>query len=107
MTSFFINSDSITAFNTLTRAAKYIETKKPEAAVQFYKKAADLYKMEGGRIREAADVLGRVFVLFFILFFCSKCEISDFSQILRRRRVSKCVKSNILMPSRLSRGKEI
>ena len=69
MTSFFINFDSITAFNTLTRAAKYIETKKPEAAVQFYKKAADLYKMEGGRIREAADVLGRVFVLFFILFF--------------------------------------
>ena len=67
--SFFINFDSITAFNTLTRAAKYIETKKPEAAVQFYKKAADLYKMEGGRIREAADVLGRVFVLFFILFF--------------------------------------
>ena len=49
-----------TAFNTLTRAAKHVEASRPEAAIQFYKKAANLYKMEGGRIREAADVLARV-----------------------------------------------
>jgi len=48
-----------TAFNTLTRAAKHVESQRPEAAIQFYKKAANLYKMEGGRIREAADVLAR------------------------------------------------
>ena len=53
-------SSADTAFNTLTRAAKHAEGTRPEAAIQFYTKAADLYKMEGGRIREAADVLGRV-----------------------------------------------
>jgi len=49
-----------TAFHTLTRAAKHVESARPEAAIHFYKKAANLYKMEGGRIREAADVLARV-----------------------------------------------
>jgi tetratricopeptide (TPR) repeat protein len=49
-----------TAFNTLTRAAKHVESTNTDAAIQFYKKAANLYKMEGGRIREAADVLARV-----------------------------------------------
>jgi len=52
-------SSADTAFNTLTRAAKHAEGTRPEASIQFYTKAADLYKMEGGRIREAADVLGR------------------------------------------------
>jgi len=49
-----------TAYNTLCRAAKHVEQSNPEAAVQFYQKAADIYvRIEGGRLREAADVLAR------------------------------------------------
>ena len=37
-----------------------MEQTNPEASVQFYHKAADIYvRIEGGRIREAADVLAR------------------------------------------------
>ena len=51
---------SDTAYNTLCRAAKHVEQSNPEAAVQFYQKAADIYvRIEGGRLREAADVLAR------------------------------------------------
>ena len=49
-----------TAYNTLCRAAKHVEQSNPEAAVQFYQKAADIYvRIEGGRLKEAADVLAR------------------------------------------------
>lgn len=54
------NGQPDTAYHTLIRAAKHAEPKRPEASIEFYQKAANMYRMEGGRVREAADVLNRV-----------------------------------------------
>jgi len=54
------NGQPDTAYHTLIRAAKHAEPKRPEASIEFYQKAANMYRLEGGRVREAADVLNRV-----------------------------------------------
>jgi tetratricopeptide (TPR) repeat protein len=59
------NGQPDTAYHTLIRAAKHAEPKRPEASIEFYQKAANMYRMEGGRVREAADVLNRVACLQF------------------------------------------